>query len=181
MSKLDNLPDVYQPSLCVIPDPEDAQVAYGIGIGIPDPKGSDVYMTSGPTKTAEELLETVGDVGEVILLLNKNGPSELLYQWEDAGQLWRRERPEAYVEDDIDKTLLYAQKGGILPQVVTEMGVDDEPILSVLFCDSISGGRAYDKGMPRELSLVSRTRENSTLETRASYKLVLDSVSVEAV
>lgn len=58
-------------------------------------------------------------------------------------------------------------KSGLLPQIVTEHGLDGEPIQEVIICDSISGGADYVDHVPRRLSLVLRFASGT--EHRAEY------------
>lgn len=43
--------------------------------------------------------------------------------------------------------------GSVIPQMISENGLIDEPLTEIILCDSISGGADYSNGMPRSLSL----------------------------
>lgn len=59
-------------------------------------------------------------------------------------------------------------KASILPQIVTQNGLDNEPILEIIVCDSISGGAKYKNDMPKELTLVRKLKDGK--EYRMRYK-----------
>lgn len=57
-----------------------------------------------------------------------------------------------------------------LPQIVSQNGLDHEPLEEVLICESISGGARYINNMPSELTL-SRVLADGT-EYKAIYRQV---------
>lgn len=45
-------------------------------------------------------------------------------------------------------------KKSLLPMEITANGLENEPVIEEIYCDSISGGAQYNKNMPKYLSLI---------------------------
>ena len=52
--------------------------------------------------------------------------------------------------------------GSIIPQMISENGVLDEPLTEIILCNSLSSGGDYVNAMPRSLSL-ERTLADGTV------------------
>jgi hypothetical protein len=45
------------------------------------------------------------------------------------------------------------KNSSVLPMIISQNGLNEEPILEAIVCDSISGRKDYENSMPRRLSL----------------------------
>lgn len=52
-------------------------------------------------------------------------------------------------------------KISVLPEQITENGLDSEPLIEVMICDMISGGARYRNHMPIELSLIRKLADGT--------------------